>query len=208
MKLSEMAERLGCTLEGDGDIEIDGVAGLEEAEAGRITFLSNPKYTTKISSTKASAIIVGADFKSDEATTIALLRHSNPYLTFARAIELFYAPPQPPEGIHPTAEVSQSAVLGRNVRIGAHSVVGDEAILGDDVVIHPNCTIYKGARIGSGSIIHSNCVVREYVELGARCILQNGVVIGADGFGYAKQEDGSWYKIVQSGTVVLEDDVE
>jgi UDP-3-O-[3-hydroxymyristoyl] glucosamine N-acyltransferase len=208
MKLSEIAEKLSCVLEGDGAIEISGVAGLEEAEAGQLTFLSNPKYTAKLSHTAAAAVIVSNDFQNSVGREMPLLRHSNPYLTFARAIELFYSPPAVPEGVHPTAIVAASARVGRNVRIGSHSVIGDNVQIGDNVAVYPNCTIYTGASIGEESIIHSNCVVREYVEIGARCILQNGVVIGADGFGYAKKDDGSWYKIVQSGRVVLENDVE
>jgi UDP-3-O-[3-hydroxymyristoyl] glucosamine N-acyltransferase len=207
MKLSEIAERLGCALEGEGEIEITGVAGIEEAGTGEITFLSNPKYTAKLAETKAAAAIVATDLQT-EGISIPLLRHRNPYLIFARAIELFYTPPPAAEGIDATAVVSPSATLGRNVRIGAHSVIGDRAEIGEDVVIYPNCTIYAGARIGKGCVIHSNCTVREYVEIGARCILQNGVVIGGDGFGYAKRDDGTWYKIVQSGTVVLEEEVE
>ncbi|MEW6734418.1 MAG: UDP-3-O-(3-hydroxymyristoyl)glucosamine N-acyltransferase [Acidobacteriota bacterium] len=208
MKLSEIAKKLGCVLEGDGDVEITGVAAIEEAQSGYLTFLSNPKYTAKLANTAAAAAIVASDYQYTGARPLPLLRHNNPYLTFARAIELFYTPPSPADGIHNTAVIAASARLGENVRIGAHTVIGDDVEIGDDVVIYPNCTIYPGARIGTGSIIHANCVVREYVEIGCRCILQNGAVVGADGFGYAKQDDGSWYKIVQSGQVVLEDDVE
>jgi UDP-3-O-[3-hydroxymyristoyl] glucosamine N-acyltransferase len=208
MKLTEIAKRLGCELEGDGEVEVSGVAGIEEAEAGQLTFLSNPKYSAKLAHTAAAAAIVSVDFQNNLGRALPLLRHSNPYLTFARAIELFYTPPPAPDGIHPTAVIAASAKLGRNVRIGAHSVIGEEVRIEDDVTVYPNCTIYSSARIGRGSIIHSNCVVREHVDMGERCILQNGVVIGADGFGYAKQDDGSWYKIVQSGRVILEDDVE
>ncbi len=206
IKLSDIASQLECTFVGDGDLEISGVAGLDEAESGQLAFLSNPKYTPKLATTKASAVIVAKDFNAP--VNLSLLHHANPYLTFARAIELFYTVPSPAQEIHSTAVVSPSAKLGQNVRIGANSVIGDEVELGDNVVIYPNCTIYYGAKIGANSTIHSNCVVREFVQIGERCTLQNGVIVGADGFGYAKQEDGSWYKIVQSGIVVLENDVE
>ncbi|MBL8149897.1 MAG: UDP-3-O-(3-hydroxymyristoyl)glucosamine N-acyltransferase [Blastocatellia bacterium] len=206
MRLLEIAKNLDCLLEGDPELEITGVASIEEAQTGDLTFLSNLKYSPKVLSTKASAIIVSLDY--EKKRDIALLRHKNPYLTFAQAIELFYSAPKLAEGIHPTAVVSTSAKIGKNVSIGAHSVIGDDVVLGDDVVIYPNSTIYAGAIIGNNVLIHSNCVVREYVEIGARSILQNGVVVGGDGFGYAKQEDGSWYKIVQSGKVVIEEDVE
>jgi UDP-3-O-[3-hydroxymyristoyl] glucosamine N-acyltransferase len=145
MRLSEIAARLGCEFEGDGSIEITGVAGLEEAGDGDITFLSNPKYTAKISDTTASAIIVSTNFQNTTDRRLPLLRNPNPYLTFARAIELFYTPPPAPEGVHPSAVVSNSAKLGQNVRIGANSVIGDDVEIGDDVTIYPNCTIYAKA---------------------------------------------------------------
>lgn len=208
MKLSEISRQLGCTLDGNGDLEIEGVASIEEAEAGQLTFLANPKYKAKLQDTAASAAIVASNYESDGASTVALLRHSNPYLKFAQAIELFYAAPEIPVEIHATAIISPSATLGKNVSIGAHSVIWDDVLLADHVTIYPNCVIYPGAHIGEYTTIHSNCVVREHVILGERCILQNGVVIGADGFGYARQEDGRWYKIRQSGRVVLGNDVE
>lgn len=206
MQLSEIARRLGCVLEGDPTTEITGVMGLEEAEAGHLTFLSNPKYTQRFAATAASAAIVAEDFQSPIA--IPLLRHRNPYLMFARALELFYSPPATTPGIHPTAVIDPTATLGEGCSIGAHVVIGAQVQIGAGTIIHPNCTIYAGARIGQAVIIHSNCTIREYVVVGDRSILQNNVVIGGDGFGYAKQEDGSWYKIVQSGTVVIEEDVE
>ncbi|MBC7880317.1 MAG: UDP-3-O-(3-hydroxymyristoyl)glucosamine N-acyltransferase [Anaerolineae bacterium] len=208
MKLSEIASKLGCTFEGDGDLEILGVATLEEAESGQITFLTNLKYKSKLQTSAASAVIVANNYVSDGKHSMALLRHGNPYLKFAQAIELFYTAPEMPAGIHPTAVIAPTATLGKNVKVGPHSVIWDDVVIGDDVTIHPNCVVYPGAQIGSGSTLHSNCVVREYVVLGERCTLQNGAVIGADGFGYAKQADGSWYKIRQSGRVVLGDDVE
>jgi UDP-3-O-[3-hydroxymyristoyl] glucosamine N-acyltransferase len=206
MKLAALAAQLDCQLIGDGEIEIHAVAGVEEAQPGELTFLSNPKYTNKLRQTRAAAAIVAADFTA--AVEIALLRHSNPYLTFARALELFYQPPAVAPEIHPTAVVAASAKIGANVKIGANSVIGDQVQIGDNTTIYPNVTVYAFAEIGANVTIHSNCVVREYVKIGARSILQNGVVVGADGFGYAKQEDGSWYKIVQAGRVVIEEDVE
>lgn len=208
MKLSDISAKLGCALEGDGQVDIVGIAGIEEAEAGHLTFLSNPKYKAKLRHTKASAAIVPADFEASAAWPLPLLRHANPYLTFAHAIELFYSPPPAPHGVHPTAVVAPTAVCGHNVRIGASSVIGEGVVLADGVTVYPNCTIYPGVRIGRNSTIHSNCVVREHVVIGEDCIVQNGAVIGADGFGYAKQADGTWYKIVQSGSVVLENRVE
>jgi len=204
MMLSEIARQIGAHLEGE-DIAITGVAPIGEAGPGQITFVANPSYTPQIKTTRAAAVILSPDFGP---CPLPSLRHSNPYLAFARVLALFYQPPSPPPGIHPTAVVHPSARLGTEVSVGAHTVIDQDCVIGDAVTIHPNCTIYRGVVIGRGSIIHSNCSIREYCLLGQHVTLQNGVCIGSDGFGFAKQSDGTWYKIVQSGRVVIEDDVE
>jgi UDP-3-O-[3-hydroxymyristoyl] glucosamine N-acyltransferase len=136
------------------------------------------------------------------------LRASDPYLAFAQTLTLFYRPPTLPPGIHPTAVIHSSVRLGKDVSIGAHTVMDRDCIIEDHVVIHPNCTLYAGVLIGRESIIHSNVTIRERCTLGQRVVVQNGACIGSDGFGFAKQPDGQWYKIVQSGRVIIEDDVE
>jgi UDP-3-O-[3-hydroxymyristoyl] glucosamine N-acyltransferase len=205
MKLREIAERLGCRLSGDGDIEIEGVAGLQEAGPHQLTFLTNPRYARHLNETRAAAVLVE---KEIPGTGLPCLISENPYLDFARALEWFYQPPRPPPGVHTTAVVASSAKIGANASIGPYVVVGDDVILGSDAVLHPHVVIYKGARIGDRFEAHSHAIVREYCEIGDRVILQNGVVVGSDGFGFARQSDGSHYKIVQSGKVVIEDDVE
>jgi UDP-3-O-[3-hydroxymyristoyl] glucosamine N-acyltransferase len=181
------------------------VATLESARQGEISFLSNPKYFQEAKKTKASAVIAGPDC---QPLGIAMLRHENPYLVFAKAIEIFYAEPPQKASIHPTAWVSDSATIGKGVSIGAFTSVGDDAVIGDFTSVKERCTIQAGVSIGEASTINSGCVLRQGVRVGSRCILQDNVVIGSDGFGYAKKEDGTWYKIVQAGTVVIEDDVE
>ena len=205
MKLQVIADRLGCQLTGDGSIDIHRITGLEEAGPGDLTFLSNPKYQPRLRSTRASAIIV-----SEAAPTleIATLRTADPYLTFARAIDLFYAPPEPDPGIHATAVIAKSVRLGRNPRVGPFCFVDEGVDLGDNAVLHSHVAIYRGVHIGSDFVAHSHVSVREYSEIGDRVRLQNGVVVGADGFGFAKRGDGSYQKITQSGRVILEDDVE
>lgn len=205
MRLDEIAEKLSCKIEGDQAIQINGVATLEKANAGDLSFLTNPKYVNEARKTKASAIIAGYDCP---ALNIATLRHENPYLIFAKAIELFYSPPPAKPGIHPTAWIADSARIGKGVSIGAYASIGDEAIIEDYVDIKANCSIYPKAEIGAHTIIHSGCSIRERVKIGKRCIIQNNSVIGSDGFGYAKEADGSWYKILQAGTVIIGDDVE
>jgi UDP-3-O-[3-hydroxymyristoyl] glucosamine N-acyltransferase len=205
MTLAELAARLGCELRGAGEAEIRGVAGMEYAAADQITFLANPKYAHKVKHTGAGAIIV---HPSAPELPIPALLSSNPYLDFARALELFYQPPVPPPGIHPTAVIAASARIGENASIGPFCVIGENVTIGRDAVLHPLVTIYPGAVIGDGFTAHSHAVVREHCRIGRRVILQNGAVVGADGFGFAKKSDGTHYKIVQSGPAVLEDDVE
>ncbi len=203
MKLREIATALGCRLEGDGELEIRGVAGLEQAEAGDLTFLANPKYGLKVKHSRASAIVAAKPVPG-----FACLVSDNPYLDFARALALFYAPPRPSPGVHPLAWVAASAVIGENCSIGPFAAVGERVRLGRNAVLHPHVVIYEGAQIGDDFLAHSHAAVREFCRIGNRVILQNGVVVGGDGFGFAKRADGSHFKIVQSGISVIEDDVE
>ena len=205
MKLQEIAERLGCRVEGDGAIEITGVAGLDQAGPSELSFLSNPRYAPLLDSTRAAAVIIG---EAVAGKTLSWLVSTNPYLDFARALELFYQPPRLRPGIHPTAAVAESAVVGINAGIGAFCVIGENVVIGDNAILHPHVVIYEGVRIGSDFEAHSHAVVREYCEIGNRVTLQNGAIVGPDGYGFARQDDGSHYKIVQSGKVVVEDDVE
>ena len=205
MRLQEIAERLGCKLTGDGEQEISGVAGIETARAGELTFLSNPRYRPLLKQTRASAVIAA---QADDDIKASFLVSENPYLDFARALEMFYQPPRSAAGIHPTAVIDASASIGSEASIGAYTVIGREVVIGDRAVIHSHVTIYDGVRIGNDFLAHSHVAVREFCELGDRVILQNGVVIGPDGYGFAQPGDGSHYKIVQAGKVVIEDDVE
>ncbi len=205
MKLGELAKRLNCTLEGPGETEITGVTGLDEATPSEVTFLSNPKYRRKLRTTRAAAIIAGQDVESPGP---ALLRSENPYLAYARAVEIFHPPHRPPAGIHPTAVISGGVKLGRNASVGPYVVIEEGVEIGDDCVLKSFVIIYRGAKIGARFLAHSHAVVRENVRIGNDVILQNGAVIGGDGFGFARQADGSYYKIVQAGTTVVEDNVE
>jgi len=211
MKLAEVAQKLGCRLEGSPEIEIRGVAGIEQAEAGQITFLANRRYFPLLHSTRASAVLVEEGIKmarDPDLPPLAALRTPNPYLAFAHAIELFYQPPRYAPGIHPTAVISKSARIGEGAHIGPYCYVDEEAEIGRNAVLHSFVTIYRSAKIGDDFFAHAHAVVREFCRIGNRVILQNGAVIGGDGLGFAKQKDGSWYKMAQSGPAVLEDDVE
>lgn len=211
MKLSEVAERLACRLEGDPSAEISGIAGMEQAGPGQITFLANRRYFPLLHTTRATAIFIedGIRIERDPGLApLAALRSNNPYLAFARAIDLFYQAPQYAPAIHATAVVAKSARIGRNAHIGPYCFVDEEATIGDHAVLHSFVTIYRGAKIGDHFFAHAHAVVREHCLIANRVILQNGVVIGADGLGFAKLKDGSWHKMSQSGPAVLEDDVE
>jgi UDP-3-O-[3-hydroxymyristoyl] glucosamine N-acyltransferase len=206
MKLEEIAKQLCCRTIGDPEIEITGLATIENAQAGQLTFLSNKKYSRFVAQTQASAIIT-----DDEANLLngqSGLISPNPYLTFAEALSLFHSPIEVTKGIHPQASISPTAIIGEEVTIGPFSVIGDGARIGNNVTILSHCIIYPRAEIGDEAFIHSHCIVRERCKLGARVTLQNNVVIGSDGFGYAKRQDNSWYKIPQTGIAIIEDDVE
>ncbi len=209
MKLADIAQRVSsdvdCALDGDGAIEIHGLATLDEAGPEQLAFLSNPRYAAKVKQTRAGALILPKEFGPVGKPS---LRSSNPYLCFARALELFYQPPRPAPGIHPTAVVAPTARLGQGASVGPYVVVEDDVVIGDRAVLHPFVCIYRGARIGHDFTAHSHAVVREFCRLGDRVTLQNGAVVGCDGYGFAKREDGSYSKIVQSGIAVIEDDVE
>lgn len=207
MKLEELASQTGAQLEqGDGAVEISGAAGLDEAGAGHVTFLSNPRYTPRVQTTRASAIYVGESV--EVGRTIAVLRAPDPYLAYTRALRLFHPEPEFAPFIHPSAVIDPTAQVATDVWIGACAFVGPNAQIGSRVRVHPNATIYERVQIGAGSIIHSGAAIREGTQLGARVIIHNNAVIGSDGFGYAKDEEGRWLKIPQAGNVVIEDDVE
>ena len=211
MKLSEVAQKLGCRLEGAPDTEIHGIAGIEHAEPGHITFLANRRYFALLKTTRASAVLVEDGIALDRGPAlppIAALRTANPYLAFAHAIELFYQPPRYDPSVHPTAVIAKSARVGEGAHIGPYCFIDEDAQIGDNAVLHSFVTIYRGAQIGNDFFAHAHSVVREFCRIGDRVILQNGAIIGGDGLGFAKQKDGTWYKMQQSGPAVLEDDVE
>jgi len=205
MKLGQIAEKLGCSIEGDANLEIAGVAAIEEAKKGELTFLADRKYRAALEKSPASAVIMANDAPPPHMAT---LRSARPRLDFARAIELFHPAPHFPEGIHPTAVVATSAKVGVGAHIGPHCFVDEHVEIGRNAVLHSFVVVYRGTRIGDDFFAHSHACVREGCRIGNRVLLQNGVVVGSDGFGFEKQPDGRWYKIRQAGIVVIEDDVE
>jgi UDP-3-O-[3-hydroxymyristoyl] glucosamine N-acyltransferase len=206
IKLAQIATILGARLEnGSPDTEITGVAGIEEAGPGHLTFVANPKYASAARTAKAGAVIVAENFPHIPS---AMLRSENPYLAFAKAIELFYQPPKYAAGIHPTAVIHPSARIGENAHIGPYVVVSEDVRIGSNAVLLAHVVVYTGATIGENFFAHAHAVVREHCQLGNSVVLQNGAVVGSDGFGFAKDDSGHWQKIMQSGPTVVEDDVE
>lgn len=205
MKLAEIAQQLRCELRGDGNIEITGVNSIDDAKANELTFVANKKYLSKLATIKAAAVILAPN---DPEVALASLRTPNPYLTFAKALELFYPPLIPPVGIHPTAVIAPTARIGVQASIGPYVVIGDDVVIGDQARIFAQVVVYPHVHIGNLFTAHAGVVIREGTRIGDRVILQSGVVIGGDGFGYVPLPDGTAYKIPQTGIVVLEDDVE
>lgn len=208
MKLSELAALTGARVEGaTTDLDIESAAGLDEAGPGQVTFLSNPRYTSRVKNTNASAVYLG-EYVPAVRDDIAVLRARDPYLAYARALRLFHPEPDFAPFIHPAAVIDPSAKLATNVWIGASAVIGAEVEIHEGVRIYPNSTIYDHVVIGKNSVIHSGVAIRERTQIGQRVIIHNNVVVGCDGFGYAKDEERKWLKIPQTGHVVIEDDVE
>ncbi|HEX8130530.1 MAG TPA: UDP-3-O-(3-hydroxymyristoyl)glucosamine N-acyltransferase [Pyrinomonadaceae bacterium] len=208
MRLSELARLTNATIEGEAeDIEINGAAGLDEAEAGHVAFLANPRYTPRVQTTHASAVYLAEGVEAGRGD-IAVLRTRDPYLAYTRALRLFHPEPDFAPFVHPSAVIDPSARVDEHVWIGACVVVGRNVEIASGVRIYPNVTIYDDVRIGEDSTLHSGVALRAGTQIGARVIIHNNVVVGSDGFGYAKDEERRWLKIPQTGRVLIADDVE
>ena len=206
MKLADIAKALSARVENASPTtEITGVAGIEQAGAGQLTFVSNPKYNAAAKTTKASAVIVAENFP---ALSTGMLRSKNPYLAWAKAIELFHQPPAYAPGIHPTAVVHPTAKVGKSAHLGPYVVVDEDAVIGDNATLLAHVVIYRGATIGNNFFAHAHAVVREFCRLGDNVVLQNGAVVGSDGFGFAKDDANHWHKILQTGNVAIESEAE
>src|SRR5436190_4460524 len=202
--LDELARLVGGTVTGDGKTVIRAVNGIKEAGPGDITFLANSKYSPLLGTTRASAVIV-ADGTPAPIPTLSV---KNPDLAFGRVAEhLGGAGWRPAPAVHPAAVVAKTATLGKNVSIGAGTIVEDKASIGDNAVLYPQVYVGRETTIGADALLYPQVVVREKCQIGARVILHSGTVIGSDGFGYATDK-GVHHKIPQVGIVVLEDDVE
>jgi len=205
LNVKKIAKLVNGEIEGDSTIVITSLNKIEDAEAGQLSFISNPKYAKYLETTRASAILVSKDFPKTKKT---IIRTENPYFAFLKLLNVFHpsvstlAP-----GIHPTAVIEESAQISENAAIGALVFIGKDSRLGDNVCIYPGVVISDNVEIGDNTTIYPNSTLRERVKIGKRVIIHNGTVVGSDGFGFAR-EGQIYHKIPQVGTVVIEDDVE
>jgi UDP-3-O-[3-hydroxymyristoyl] glucosamine N-acyltransferase len=219
MKFSVLVEKLGdlvisSSLELDcashSSLEISGVASIDSATVGTISYIEGAKYASMVTKTTASALILPVDKTVQQEADnrgIAWIAGKETRLIFAKTIDLFYQPYQPQPQIHPTAVIDPSVELGEAVYIGAHVVIEKNVKIGNEVYIYPNTVIYPDVCLGDRSVIHANCTIHERSQIGKGCFINSGAVIGGEGFGFVPTAQG-WYKMQQSGWVVLEDGVE
>jgi UDP-3-O-[3-hydroxymyristoyl] glucosamine N-acyltransferase len=194
----------------DRDPDLTGAAPVESAPPGTLSYIEGGKFATQINTTTASALILPHHEPFQIQATdrgIAWVSVKEPRLMFAKAIALFYKPFQPAPGIHPTAVIDPTVIMGADASIGAHVVIQAGVTLGDRVCIHPNVVIYPDVQIGDRTLLHANCVIHERTQIGADCVIHSGAAIGSEGFGFVPTPEG-WVKMEQSGYTVLEDQVE
>lgn len=217
MKFSDVVEKLGAVVAASSrttapqlDPDLNGVTAIEQAQPHTLSYVEGEKFVRYIAQTTASALILPMDAALQQQVTergIAWVASPQPRLVFAQAIALFYRPFRPDAGIHPTAVIHPTATLGQSVHIGPHAVIQANVTLGDEVCIHPNVVVYPDVTIGDRTTLHANCVIHERTQIGSDCMIQPGAVVGSEGFGFVPIPEG-WYKMEQSGYVVLEDGVE
>ncbi|MDZ8184362.1 MAG: UDP-3-O-(3-hydroxymyristoyl)glucosamine N-acyltransferase [Nostoc sp. ChiSLP02] len=216
MKFSEILHQLGDAatahspnINPNNDPDITGVAAIDEATVGTLSYVEGTKFTSFVAKTNASALILPQDEKTQELAQergIVWLSTPEPRLLFAKAIAIFYQPYRPVPEIHPTAVIHPTAKIGSDVYIGPHVVIEQRVEIGNSAIIHPNVAIYPDVKIGDRTILHANCTIHERSHIGADCVIHSGAVIGAEGFGFVPTRTG-WFKMEQSGYTVLEDGV-
>lgn len=207
-KAAEIAQLLQGTVKGDANVEVSTLSKIEEGKEGSISFLANPKYEHFIYSTNASIVIVSKDFVATDSISSTLIVVDDAYQAFTQLLQYYHTIKNNKIGIEEYTKVSSTAQLGDNVYIGSFSYIGANVSIGNNVKIYPNVTIGDYAKIGDNTILHSGVQVYAECEIGQNCILHSNVVIGADGFGFAPNPDGSFEKIPQIGNVLIEDNVE
>ncbi len=217
MKLSEVVQQLGVPATQSSlaqqpqlDPDLSSVMAVDAATPGTLSYIDGAKHAAQIQTTQASVLILPHNETLQAAARdrdIAWIATAEPRLLFAQAIAVFYQPFQPAPEIHPTAVIHPTATIGEGVAIGANVVIQANVTVGNQVCIHPNVVIYPGVQLGDRTLLHANCTIHERTQIGQECVIHSGAVIGAEGFGFVPTAQG-WYKMQQSGRVVLEDGVE
>ncbi|MBO4370054.1 MAG: UDP-3-O-(3-hydroxymyristoyl)glucosamine N-acyltransferase [Paludibacteraceae bacterium] len=205
----ELANMLGGTVEGDASVKVFDYAKIEEGKPGTLSFLSNPKYENFLYETEASVVLVNNDFKLAKPTKATLIRVPDAYLALAQLLQFVEAKTRvAKKGIDPTAVIAKTAKIGKNCYIGPFVYIADNAEIGDNTQLYSHVAVNENVKIGADCILYNGVVIYHECVIGNRCILHANCVIGSDGFGFAKQPDGSYFKMPQNGNVILEDDVE
>ena len=206
----QIAGMLEGTVEGNSSAEVSGLSKIEEGKAGTLTFLANPKYISHIYSTGASIAIVSNDFVAEQALpeTLTLIRVADAYGSFAKLLEAYSQFKRPRPGIHASAVIDSTVVIGENVHIGAGVVIEPNVSIGNNAVIMAQSYLGEHVKVGNFTTVHPGVKIYSECVIGANCTLHAGVIIGADGFGFAPQADNQYAKVPQIGNVVIEDRVE
>jgi len=195
-------------IEGNPETEVSDISKIEEGKPGSLSFLANPKYEKYIYDTKASIVLVNKDFKPEKKLNTTIIRVENAYDAFASLLDLYEQSKPQKTGIHKTASIHENAKIGKDVYLGDYVVIGENSIIGNNVKIYPNTYIGDGVEIGDGTTVYAGVNIYEGSKIGKNCIFHSGVVIGADGFGFAPQSDNNYRKVPQIGIVIIEDNVE
>ena len=205
---NDIAGLIGGRIEGNPEARVNKLAKIEEGEPQALSFLANPKYTQYIYSTQSSIVIVRTDFEPEQPVTATLIRVEDPYSAFARLLEVYDGMQKKKSGISSGANVASSARIGKNVYIGEFACIGENVVIGDHVHIYPQTYIGDNTSIGAGTTLYQGVKIYHNCKIGNDCMIHAGVVIGADGFGFAPQNDNNYKKVSQIGNVVIEDNVE
>jgi UDP-3-O-[3-hydroxymyristoyl] glucosamine N-acyltransferase len=205
---SVIAEFLKGSVEGNPEAAVNDVSKIEEGRAGTISFLANPKYEKYIYDTESSIVIVNADFSPQKSIPATLIRVQNAYEAFAALLRLYEQSKPKKSGISKQASISKSAKVGKDIYVGEFTVVSDNVILDDGVQLYPQVYLGDRVTIGEGTILHAGVKVYEGCVIGAHCVIHSGAIIGADGFGFAPNQENNYEKVPQLGKVIIEDHVE
>jgi UDP-3-O-[3-hydroxymyristoyl] glucosamine N-acyltransferase len=204
----QIAEFLQGEIIGDEDVKINNVSKIEEGKPGTLTFLANPKYSKYIYETKASAVLVNRSFKPEGEVAATLIKVPDAYKALASLMELYIKSIPVKKGIEIPSFMGKNVKTGDDIYIGAFAYIDNDVVIGDNVHIHPHCYVGRGSIIGNNTTLYAGVKLYPETQIGANCIIHSGAVIGSDGFGFAKQDDGTYKKLHQIGNVIIEDYVE